>query len=158
MLCLKKLAAGSPESCFWAALEFWEDVCLIKRDAMTPHGADKPEPFYWLTLLFHQLWKSRCRRSQMSDFSEVSEGFITPRCDCMHICDLLLGCITMYFCSNLVHMETFQVKEEEEKEKEELEDEKKEAAAAASFCHEMSVLPAVRLLAWLLSGQRLRST
>lgn len=45
------------------------------------------------------------------------------------MCDLLLGCSTLYFCSNVVHMETFQTKkveEEEEEEKEKEDEEEKE--------------------------------
>lgn len=65
-------------------------------------------------------------RSQIPGFFEVNEGFSHTE---VQMCDLLLGCSTLYFCSNVVHMETFQTKkveEEEEEEKEKEDEEEKE--------------------------------
>jgi len=62
---------------------------------------------------------------------------VTLKCGSVETRDLPLGCNTLYSCSNMVHTEIFQAKNEEEEEKEKEDEEeaakKKERRSSSSF-------------------------
>lgn len=69
--------------------------------------------------------QSQKKGAKFLDLFEVNEGFIHAE---MWLCANVLptiGCNTWYFFSNVVHMETFQMKKEEEYEKEKEDEEEK---------------------------------
>lgn len=123
----------SPEVCFRAALESWEEAtCLSKQKRCneTPWCKDAQADQIHFTGWHH--FCTSCRnpdsreRSHIPGFFEVNKVSVTLRCDCVQMRDLPLWCNTLYFCSNVVHMETFQAKKEEEEEKEKEEEEEED--------------------------------